>query len=357
MKKADIFLFLGKCLSLDENPGIAGQVRQEMTSLPLKELLEVAISHSLLPALYAIFERHQVLPVLPEGITSLLKQAYAFNTEKNAGIMGQVRDLAQAFQMVGIPVVFLKGAGYLLQGLYKDSGERVMTDIDMLVRGEDEERVQAVLLGMGYEVMAGAAEGDYCAHRHLPPFHHPAKEVPVEVHRSPLHGDFASHLLPEEAFSRCMKAGDTGASVLSLQHQQLLHYFHEMHHTRGKLGTMGTLRGMYDFYLLSRKRRPLPEDVSHAGSSRKYLRYARCTGKVISPSPLQKAATDSSDGRYLKRELFIMNHSWMSRFYFKLAYRPVYLAGLALRSLFQPASRRLMVKKWNKFLSKRPLSG
>ncbi|NLX28325.1 MAG: nucleotidyltransferase family protein [Bacteroidales bacterium] len=357
MKKADIFLFLGKCLSMDENPGIAGQFRQEMASVPIKELLEVAISHSLLPALYAIFVRHQVLPAWPEGVTLLLRQAHARNVEKNAGIMEQVKDLTQAFQMVGIPVVFLKGAGYLLQGLYKDSGERVMTDIDMLVRGEDEERVQAVLLGMGYEVMAGAAEGDYGAHRHLPPFHHPAKEVPVEVHRSPLHGDFAGHMSPEEAFSHCMKAGDTVASVLSLQHQQLLHYFHEMHHTRGKLGTMGTLRGMYDFYLLSRKRRPLPEDVSHAGSSRKYMRYARCTGTVISASPLQKAATASSDGRYLNRELFIMNHSWLSRFYFELAYRPVYLAGLALRSLFQPASRRLMLKKWNTLLTKRPLSG
>ncbi len=357
MKKADIFLFLGKCLSMDDHPGIAELVRQEIASMPLKELLEVAISHSLLPALYPVFERHQVLHELPEGITSLLREAHARNAEKNAGIMGQVRRVAQAFQQVGIPAVFLKGAGYLLQGLYKDAGERVMTDIDVLVRGEDEEKVQEVLRGLGYKAMAGAAEGDYGDHRHLPPFYHPGEVVPVEVHRSPLHGDFAGHLPPQDAFRQRMQAGDHGASVLSLQHQQLLHFFHEIHHTRGKPGTLGTLRGMYDFYLLSRKRRPLPEDVDHAGYSRRYLRYGRCTGTVISTSPLQNAETVSSDVRYLSKEFLVINHPWVSRFYFELGYRPVYLAGLALRSLVKPASRRLMMKKWKKFLSKRPLSG
>lgn len=363
MDQSALFLFLGKCLAMDESPDAEAMVRQQLPAVPMKELLEVAITHSLLSALWPVFSRHHLISLLPAGIDLLLEKANMLNREKNRRIMKQVADIALAFRNGGLHPVFLKGAGYLLQGLYPDLGERIMTDIDVLVKEEEEESSVRLLRALGYDHLGNTLEGDYDEHRHLPPFVHPGGEVPVELHRMPLHGDYAALLPVGEAHGHSQEAGMNGARVLSVQHQQVLHVFHERHHTRGKLDSLGTLRGMYDFHLLSRMRHPAPEDVSHKRSRRKFERYIATVNQVLGLLPKTEAAAYLGyamfrfPGNYLGRQLFLMNHPWLNRLYFQGVYRPLYLAGLTLRSPFQSAYRRLLAKKWNKFLSKTPLSG
>lgn len=355
MDKSELFLFLGKCLALDGSVSGRETVRSQMSDFPVGAVVEMAASHSLLPALYALFRRNQLIDLFPEGLSGFMEQTYALNKEKNRRILEQVKEVGDVFNSRGIGMVVMKGAGYLVENLYQDQAERIMTDIDILVRDRDWHEAAALLIEMGYYHPVEVKDGDYKSHRHLPPFFHPEKVVPVELHRKPLHGDFEWALHTEDVMNDSVVMGEGPVRVMSQSHQQVMQYLHERHHTRGKLSSIGTLRGMYDFHLLARRQTPKKRDILKKNWRYRYLQYAETVSQVITYQFPGKSPGKRQKTNYLRKELFFLRHPKLNKYYFQMIYRPVYLTGLTAKSLFSSTSRRLLARKWKKQIVRRQL--
>lgn len=352
MDKSELFLFFGKCLALDGSVWGRETVRRQMPEDSVMAIVEMAASHSLLPALYALFRRNQLIDLFPEEVSGFMEQTYIVNGEKNRRILEQVKEISEAFDTCGISIVVMKGAGYLVAGLYKNPAERIMTDIDILVRERDCSEAAAVLKGMGYYQPTEVIEGDYGDHRHLPPFIHPEKEVPVELHRKPLHGGFEWALPAEDVMNESIVLGEDPIRVMSQSHQQVMQFMHERHHTRCNLSSIGTLRGMYDFHLLAQRQTPEKKDILKMNWRNRYMQYAETVSQVITIQFLEKSPGKRQKTHYLIKELFLLRHPELNKYYFQMIYRPVYLTGLAAKSLFSSTSRRLLAKKWRKQVSR-----
>lgn len=80
-----------------------------------------------------------------------LKKEYVKNCIRNAKKRHDYIILKTALESKGVKIIPLKGI-YLNQFVYKDSGVRPMSDIDVLLKKEDIEKVKEIILSIGWDV-------------------------------------------------------------------------------------------------------------------------------------------------------------------------------------------------------------
>jgi hypothetical protein len=107
---------------------------------------KLAQQHGVAPLLYYNLQKMNV--ALPSDIGKELKQAYLKNMLRMMRFFHDIKDLLQLMQENDIQVIVLKGA-FLAEGVYDNIGLRVMGDIDLMVKKEDLERVDELLLAFG----------------------------------------------------------------------------------------------------------------------------------------------------------------------------------------------------------------
>jgi hypothetical protein len=112
-------------------------------------------------ALIRLARRHRVLWVLQERIESLrielpfiasrrLLRAARQDAGANLRQILALRELLRSMASADVKIVPLKGPA-MLERLYGDANKRPCADLDVLIRLEDLERCNAVLLALGYE--------------------------------------------------------------------------------------------------------------------------------------------------------------------------------------------------------------
>lgn len=196
---------------------------------------------------YEVLRRWRILPLfdrllkrlypdalsIPSHILEGLRLSYLRTFLHNERNYKKLAELLNALGMEGIRVILLKGC-HLLKFVYQDIGVRQMVDIDILVRREDLERVEGLMLGLGYEYLriTNTVEWFKRYHYHLP-FIHP-DGIKVEVHWS-----FAG---PDSPFfidldglwrrARIVKINGTDAHLLSPEDTLLHLCFHASHEHR-----------------------------------------------------------------------------------------------------------------------------
>lgn len=80
------------------------------------------------------------------------------------------------------PITLLKGSSTGSE-LYPQPYLRVMRDLDLLVDPEEQPKLEAILLEMGFRQQSTNSPEFYATHHHSMPFHHTESGVWVEVHR------------------------------------------------------------------------------------------------------------------------------------------------------------------------------
>ncbi len=99
--------------------------------------------------------------------------------ERNAMLRRDLLRIAGATERAGIPLMPLKGAIRLVDGLYEDDGWRFMHDLDLLVPADRLEETRRLLEGLGWRPMSD----DPChLGLHLPPMIHPDSDSVLELH-------------------------------------------------------------------------------------------------------------------------------------------------------------------------------
>lgn len=90
---------------------------------------------------------------IPDDVATFLNEVRSRNRRRNQLLFTQLSDALRALNSAGIEPVLLKGAA-LWAGLPADEFDRILTDIDLLVRPEDVDRAIAALQAAGFPLAA-----------------------------------------------------------------------------------------------------------------------------------------------------------------------------------------------------------
>lgn len=164
------------------------------TNFDWELLVKVGSSQLILPAIYCNLKSKKLLKHLPEDLQLYLEEIASINRNRNKTILEEVKKISVLFSTHNIEHVFLKGTALLVAGYYKDLGERMIGDIDILVHPEQLLNAQELLLKNGYDEAETTFGFHFFEHKHLARLIPKTKLAAVEVHRKLLHKTIKNRL-------------------------------------------------------------------------------------------------------------------------------------------------------------------
>lgn|GEM_PF-2057495 len=236
--------------------------------------------------------RHLVTPALAwsvkdaeniaADVRDYFKAILSLNDAHNEAILDGLARIVGALNAAGIEPMLLKGAAYLVEGLYPAPSIRVVGDIDLLVADGLAANAAAALYGIGF-ISGGETVPE--THHHLPMMHDHAAQLTVEIHTRVEHRQpdqiapsawFRENPVPH-AFRdlRVLLPDATRAVAHNVIHGQLNHG----NHREGRI----SLRELLDLAMIRASREnkidwaELDRRFSHAGEGEAlatYLAYA-----------------------------------------------------------------------------------
>jgi hypothetical protein len=352
MRASELYRFICQCLIMDNDPGAREEVCRQITAgiVPWEDFVWTGSSHYVLPALFTVFRRNNLLTLLPEELVIHLEYIHSLNFKRNLQILEQCKTIGTFLNHKGIEPLFLKGAGFLLSGMYYDLGDRIMEDIDILIREKDLQKSTELLSVMGYLPHEhGPGEEIYTDHHHLPPLVCMEKVAPVEIHRLPVHSTYSDKISVQSMFENRVLGKELNCRIPSVSDRQLLIFFHEYHSAKGYLSTMPSIKGMYDFTLLAKLCPPEPLHGQPGRFRKKFSRFIYITGRYFNaPEQFGRLETPSLK-RFWKREIFLLNHPVVNLFWHDFIYAPAMFMKMLVNAIWSGRARKLLHVKIIKF--------
>ncbi|MEE9349554.1 MAG: nucleotidyltransferase family protein [Flavobacteriaceae bacterium] len=136
MNYKETLFFVGKCLTISHEEQNREIVEHEIKSgnVDWDSVVKLSTEHYVFPALYCNLKRANLLSYLPEELVNYMKHMTDLNRERNLQIIDQAKEINELLLANSITPVFLKGTGNLLEGLYDDIAERMVGDIDFIIK-------------------------------------------------------------------------------------------------------------------------------------------------------------------------------------------------------------------------------
>lgn len=162
---------------------------QRCAELPpgqLEKVLNQARASNTLAMLAHSLEANEVLPILPEWFSRHLYSAMASAKAIQRSVHWEVYKICRALQDIDTPIVFLKGAAYVLAGSHAGLG-RMFHDVDFLVPKQRINEVEKALLNHGW-VSGHLSNYDNRYYRQwmheIPPLKHLQRRSVLDVHHA-----------------------------------------------------------------------------------------------------------------------------------------------------------------------------
>lgn len=156
------------------------------------QLLSIAREKNLLSRLADCLSAQRLAGTIPDCVEVHLLSAHTLATHQRQGVAWEARHIAKALSPLGIPVVLLKGAAYVLSELPVAKG-RLFGDIDILIPKTSLDAVEGALMQYGW-TSSGMDPYDQRYYRtwmhELPPMTHRVRGTSIDVHHN---------ILPETA--------------------------------------------------------------------------------------------------------------------------------------------------------------
>ena len=193
-------------------------------------LYHLATEQKVCPLLYHGLKEQNLLSAAPEDIQQALTELYYLNARRNARIVHQLGQIAEALRAASIPMIPLKGA-YLAEAVYPNIALRQMNDIDLLVRKGDLAQTVEIFRGMGYQPLKPFSLNTKLSHHHLPEFSKPNATL-VEIHWHIDLPENLPHFEISDFWDQARPIEVNGISLLSLSPEDVLLYicFHNAYH-------------------------------------------------------------------------------------------------------------------------------
>ncbi|HEX9024369.1 MAG TPA: nucleotidyltransferase family protein, partial [Geobacteraceae bacterium] len=154
---------------LKKNGPVEAERLSALTQEQSRAFLALAADQRISPLLWHRLKEKGVDGALRSEVAEQLRESFLRNTMRNLRLYGELHLLLSTLNAEGISLLLLKGI-YLAEAVYGIAGLREMSDIDVLARPADLERIVEVLAGMGYAPLQPIHEGiTDTARHHLPP--------------------------------------------------------------------------------------------------------------------------------------------------------------------------------------------
>jgi Uncharacterised nucleotidyltransferase len=109
--------------------------------------VEQASTHFVTPALATPL---QCRGIALDDVQKYFTLFHELNAGRNRTILAAARKILAALGEIGVRAVALKGVASFASGLYRDPADRVLSDVDILVRPTQVDEAAAVLCRLGY---------------------------------------------------------------------------------------------------------------------------------------------------------------------------------------------------------------
>ncbi len=160
-------------------------------------IVELGSRHLILPTLYIRLKQKSLLDVLPLELKEYLEELTSINRNRNLSLLNDVKEISKLFQIHSINHVFLKGMALLSADYFKDSGERMIADIDLLVDTKDIAKAYKLLLDNNFDSAQESPLYKFTEHKHLPRLIPKNGLAAVEIHSRLFNSKETNYLLPE----------------------------------------------------------------------------------------------------------------------------------------------------------------
>lgn len=257
------------------------------------QMVIVASKHLVLPAVYCRLQQKSLLGFLPEDLVFYLEELTQLNRERNLTLLDEIKNISELFQKNQIQYVFIKGIALLVGNYYKDIGERMIGDIDILIASKDLDEAFDLMVTEGYDQFV-TFNYEVKNYRHRPRQISDMHLGAVELHDQLLKHNY-NHLIDKDSFLSNLEIVDGIAipnsedlilnTILAHQINDRCYYYNTL-----------KLKGVYDTFVLG-----LPENKTELKkvSKQKYgLAFINLVS-VFSPSILTSLETLPS--RFKKR--------------------------------------------------------
>jgi hypothetical protein len=251
-KKA--FFFVTNCLLLKVKETHKSELIIQIKSGTINwgNVVRVASNHLVVPLLYVRLKEADLLSLLPEDLRVYLLEIHQLNSARNKVLLEEIHQLNQIFEQHNIQVIYLKGAAHLLKGLYKDIGERMIGDIDLLVNPIEMEYVAGVLLSNGFKTLSEYDSSLFTRTKHYPRLIHPTKDFAVEIHKDVIQ-KVEYRLLDFSAYDKG-KVKTENFYIPCIEHLIIHNVLNTQLNDFGSLLSSLNFRQQYDLLLLSREK-------------------------------------------------------------------------------------------------------
>lgn len=323
MNYPETLTFIGQCLSLAKHPERGEEIKMQIRSgkANWEKVVQVSSGQFVLPALYIRLREADLLGELPPDLAEYLEHLTDLNRERNRSIINQAEEINQQLYSHGIHPVFLKGAAFLLSGLYGDIAERMTGDIDFLVPENEMEEAAGILISKGYKPLVDFKKHIHSKLKHYPRLtseeHVAAVEVHQQVVKSPHDKKFpAKDILQNKQKTVPGKNIFVPSyrdmmihNVLNVQLNDKAFMYHTIH-----------LRHMYDMLLLSTREEPRNVFQNFVSYKKEVKAWLMTTSEIMNTPDLYAGEKNSQLKLYKRRQLFFLQHSYVYKIYKTIMY-------------------------------------
>lgn len=193
-----------------------------------KAVGDLAYFHNVEPILYWMVSNTELSIKIPEWLRQRWEQSYFGNFLRNEEYFDILKRFLARCEKEGISIIVLKGPA-LIGRIYKDSGLRTMSDLDILCSPDDLRRIVKMGLDMGYTMMA---TGDDPASTHHVAMYQATSETILEFHFMPYEviQDHARFMQLAWGRKEWIDVGGFHCPVLCLEMELLFNIAHLIQH-------------------------------------------------------------------------------------------------------------------------------
>ena len=249
------YQLLGKILNSDYSKNDLKQFIDSSKSEKFitENLTKLADRHLILTAFYSSLQEKHLTFNLSPSLKDHLEEVYLLNLKRNQAIIDQVLYINSLLKPSGILPLYLKGTANLLDGLYNSPGDRILHDIDFLVKEKDFDITAEILIENGYSprFIYDSRQKPYL--KHYPILENKSFPAFVEVHRIPVRNQYLKGLKPESLFEEKLYLKAYDSFVPSDKHKLIHNFIHSQLEDRGAFYGKIFLRSLFDLLLLSKR--------------------------------------------------------------------------------------------------------
>lgn len=351
MNNSELYQLAFQCLISPENSGFDSVFKNKLASneeLVLK-FIHLCSNHFIIPAIFKRLKEEELTFYLVSDLVEHLENLFQLNNERNRMIMQQIDEISFHLHKAGIEPVFMKGTANLLDGLYKNPGDRMIGDIYFLVRDNDFLPTAEILLNLGYKTDTEIYD-DIKTLKDYPRLFRENSPADIEIHRLPVIPEYSGWFSTESVFKEKKQIqGKINCFVPSDRHKLIQNFIHSQLTNKGHKLRLVSLRDLYDCHLLLKK--VSGDEILDKIKERKKAEIYLGFHKAFLKNNFDLSEPDNKSKKFISRHNWFLNHHRLHFFYIQLIktidlITTRFLKAFVNRTVFKNLLLRITKREW-----------